>query len=65
MHFSCCKKSQIRELCPDLYISSLIIDWDQLVALDITQKSSLLFLLNFVIFVSVSKLFENIIRKVI
>ena len=41
----------------DLYIGTLIIDWDQLFALDIRQKSSIL---TFVIFVSVSKLFQNV-----
>ena len=43
----------------DLYASILIGDWDQTFALDITQKSSVFCFFHFVIFVSVSKLFEK------
>ena len=43
----------------DLYAGILIGDWDQTFALDITQKSSVFCLFHFVVFVSVSKLFEN------
>ena len=43
----------------DLYAGILIGDWDQTFALDITQKLSVFCLFHFVVFVSVSKLFQN------
>ena len=42
-----------------MYAGVLIGDWDQTFALDITQKLSVFCFFNFVIFVSVSELFQN------
>ena len=51
---------EMKSKASDLYTSALIHDWNQLSALDIIQKLSILSPFDFVIFVSVSKLFKNV-----